>query len=78
MYFVYLILCQDDTIYTGITTNVVRRVKEHRVGEGSRYMRAKKFKKLLYTEKFPTRSAASKREAEIKSWDKKDKLKLVK
>lgn len=77
MYYVYLMLCKDGTIYAGITTDVERRLKEHREGTASRYTRAKKIKKLLYTEKFPNRSLASKREAEIKSWRREDKIKLV-
>lgn len=77
MYFVYLIECKDKTLYTGITTNVQRRFKEHRFGEGGAYTRSKKVNKILYTEQFPNRSLALKREAEIKSWSRKKKLDLV-
>ena len=76
MYFVYLILCGDDTIYTGITTDVERRFKEHQEGTASKYTRARKARKVLYTEQFPTRSSALKRESEIKSWKREKKLKL--
>ena len=76
MYFVYLILCGDDTIYTGITTDVERRFREHREGTASKYTRAKKAVKILYTEKFTTRSEALKRESEIKSWKREKKLTL--
>ena len=76
MYFLYLLLCHDRSIYTGITTDVKRRFKEHQDGTGSKYTRARKAIKILYTEKFKTRSAASKREAEIKSWKRKEKIKL--
>ena len=76
MYFLYLILCADDTIYTGITTDVERRFKEHREGTASRYTRAKKAVQILYTEKFTTRSEALKRESEIKSWKREKKLTL--
>ena len=76
-YFVYLILCKDKTIYTGITTDVKRRFNEHKEGTASRYTRARKVVKVLYTEKLPNRSKALKREAEIKNWPKAKKLKLI-
>ncbi len=78
MYFVYLLQCKDGTIYTGITTDVKRRLVEHKEGKGGHYTRARKVKRLLYTEKQPNRSSALKREAEIKSWDRKKKLQLIK
>ncbi|TSC74657.1 MAG: putative endonuclease [Parcubacteria group bacterium Gr01-1014_44] len=77
MYYVYIIECQDKTLYTGITTDIQRRFKEHDSGKGGAYTRAKKVKKVLYTEKFKTRSEASKREAEIKGWGREEKLKLI-
>ena len=77
MYFVYLIECQDGTLYTGITTNVERRFKEHTLGKGGAYTRSKKPKKLLYTETHPNRSSALKRESEIKSWPRAKKLTLI-
>jgi predicted GIY-YIG superfamily endonuclease len=78
MYFVYLMECGDKSIYTGITTDVARRFREHKAGVGGRYTRAKQVTKVLYTEKYTTRSKALKREAEIKSWPRKKKLMLVK
>lgn len=77
MYYVYMLLCRDNTIYTGITTDVKRRFQEHKDGTASKYTRAKKAKKLLYKEKVPTRSVALKRELEIKSWTRKKKLELI-
>jgi putative endonuclease len=77
MYFLYLIRCGDGTIYTGITTDVRRRFKEHQAGSGGRYTKAKKAVKVLYIEKFPTRSAAMKRESEIKKWRREKKLNLI-
>ncbi|MBX9765611.1 GIY-YIG nuclease family protein [Patescibacteria group bacterium] len=78
MYLVYLLECKDGTIYTGITTNVKRRLEEHKNGIGSRYTRSRKVKRLLYTEKHKNRSSASKREAEIKRMPRKKKLDFVK
>jgi putative endonuclease len=76
-YFIYLLECADKSIYTGITTDVARRLAEHKKNIGSRYTRAHGAKKILYTEKFSTRSAALRREAEIKRWPRKRKLGLI-
>lgn len=76
-YTLYLMLCADDSIYTGITTDIKRRFKEHQRGEGSKYTRARKAVKILYTEKFRTRSKASRREVEVKGWSRQKKLSLI-
>ena len=76
MYFVYILKCKDGSLYTGITTDLKRRFKEHKDGIGGRYTRAKKVKRLVYSEKHPDRSSASKRESEIKKWSRGKKLKL--
>ena len=76
-YFVYLLECVDKSIYTGITTDVARRLREHRRGVGARYTRAHGAKKILYSEKYKTRSRALKREAEIKRWPRGKKLELA-
>lgn len=78
MYFVYLIQCEDGSIYTGITNDLERRFKEHEGKAGGHYTRAHKVEKILYTEKYPTRSEALKREAEIKKLRREEKLNLVK
>jgi putative endonuclease len=76
MYFVYLLQCADQSIYTGITTDVSRRLTEHQNKIGGRYTRAKGAIKILHTERFKNRSNASKREAEIKKWSRQKKLRL--
>ena len=82
MYYVYLLECADNSIYTGITTDLARRLAEHKRGIGSRYTRAHgvspNTKKFLHSEKFATRSAALKREAEIKKWSREKKIELTK
>jgi putative endonuclease len=78
MYYVYLIECADTSIYTGITTDIARRLTEHKRGIGSRYTRARGLRRLLHSEQFPTRSEALKREAEIKKWTRSKKLHLIK
>lgn len=77
MYFLYIIKCKDGSFYTGITTDVKRRLEEHKKGTGGHYTRAKKVLKIVYTEKYPNRSSASKRESEIKGWPRQKKLNLV-
>lgn len=78
MYFVYLLQCRDKSIYTGITTDIARRLTEHQTGKaGAKYTRAKGAVKIVHTERFKNRSTASKREAEIKSWPRAKKLRLV-
>ena len=70
-------MCEDGSLYTGISTDVRRRFEEHKNGQGGHYTRAHKVKKVVYTEGLGTRSQALKREAEIKSWSKAKKLELV-
>ena len=76
-YFVYLLECADGSLYTGVTTDVKRRLAEHKNGTGGRFTRAKGAKRIVYTERHPDRSSAQKREAEIKSWPREKKLTLV-
>ncbi len=77
MYYVYILKCGDGSLYTGITTDVERRLSEHKSGAGGHYTRAKKVVKIVYTEKYKDRSSALKREAEIKSWPREKKLSLI-
>lgn len=77
MYFVYLLRCGDDSIYTGITTDVKRRFAEHKAGKGGNYTRSHGARKIVYTEKYPDRSSASRREAELKKLSRSKKLKLI-
>ena len=78
MYFVYILKCRDASLYTGITTNLARRLSEHKNGIGSSYTRSRGAVKMVYSEKCTTRSLALKREAEIKSWPRAKKLALIK
>ena len=77
MYFVYLLECGDDSLYTGITTDVERRLAEHKNGKGSHFTRAKKARRIMHTEEYPDRSSALKREAEIKKLSRAEKLALI-
>ncbi|MFZ2358906.1 MAG: GIY-YIG nuclease family protein [Anaerolineae bacterium] len=64
--YVYMVRCVDGTLYTGWTTDVARRVAEHNAGRGARYTRQRGPVELVYSEAQPDRSAAMKREEEIK------------
>lgn len=75
---VYILKCQDNSFYTGITSNLNRRLKEHLFGRGCRYTRVFGAKKIVYQEKSPNRSAALKREFQIKSWPRDKKIALIK
>ena len=76
-YFVYLLECKDGSLYTGVTTDVERRFAEHKSGIGSNFTRARGAKRIVYAEQHANRSAAQKREAEIKKWPRKKKSTLA-
>lgn len=84
-HFVYIVQCGGGTLYTGYTTDVVKRIIEHN-GEGetktarsagARYTRAHRPVTLVYSESLPTRSAALKREYSIKQLSRSQKLELI-
>ena len=76
-WFVYIAECADRSLYTGITTNPEQRLKRHNLGKGSKYVRRKGPAVLVYVEPRSSKSAARRREMEIKSWDRRKKLALV-
>jgi putative endonuclease len=78
MYYLYILECKDRTLYTGVTTDVERRVVEHKKGVGARYTRARGVRRLLYRENCGTRSQALKRELVVKAMSRAEKLALVK
>ncbi len=79
MYYVYILKCADKTLYTGITTDINRRLIEHNSNKlGARYTSSRRPVKIIYSQKFKNRSIASKEEARIKKLKKSDKLKLIK
>jgi putative endonuclease len=79
MYYLYILKCADDTLYTGITTDLERRVYEHNTSNlGARYTSARRPVRLVYSKKFKDRSSASKEEARIKKLKKDDKIKIIK
>ena len=79
MYYLYILKCADDTLYTGITTDLERRVDEHNTSNlGARYTSARRPVRLVYSKGYKDRSSASKEEARIKKLKKESKLELIK
>lgn len=70
--------CKDASLYTGVTNSPKKRFEKHLKGEAAKYTRAKKPKKVVWLKEFEGKSAAMQKEAEVKSWSRQEKLKLVK
>ncbi|MFQ5952511.1 MAG: GIY-YIG nuclease family protein, partial [Candidatus Omnitrophota bacterium] len=71
--YVYIVRCRDKSLYTGVTTDVERRVKEHNAKKGGNYTRSRLPVKLVYKKTHPNRSKALKNEARVKrltKWEK--------
>ena len=78
MYYLYIIQCADDTLYTGITVSLERRMQEHNSSKlGAKYTRARRPVKLLYFQKYRFRSTATKAELKIKRLSREEKLALL-
>jgi putative endonuclease len=73
---VYIIRCSDDSLYTGITTDIDRRFIEHVEGKGAKYFRGRHPVEVVYLENGHTRSSASKREIQIKTMNRSEKMNL--
>jgi len=79
MYYLYILKCADKTLYTGITTDLKRRIAEHNSSKlGARYTYSRRPVKIVYYKKFKNRSTASKEEARIKKLKRIKKLELIK
>jgi putative endonuclease len=76
-WWVYILRCADDTLYTGITTDLERRIAEHDAGEGAKYTRGRGPVELVYSERQPDRSSASQREYALKQYSRDEKLELL-
>ena len=74
----YILRCADGTLYTGITTDVEKRLEAHRTGKGAKYTRGRAPLELVYWEECGDHSAALKREIEIKKLTREEKEKLIK
>ena len=76
-YWVYIVKCADNTLYTGITTDLTNRIHEHNTGHGAKYTRGRIPVKLVYSEMSSDISSARKRENQIKKLTSKAKLALI-
>lgn len=74
---VYILICSDKTLYTGITNNVESRMEKHMNGTGAKYTKGRSPFTLAYTEAHSSKSSALKREAEIKSLSRDKKMELI-
>lgn len=77
MYWVYMLQCGDGTLYTGITTDIPRRLRQHNCGKGAKYTRSRLPVELRYREGPMDKSAALRRELEIKKLSRGEKLDLI-
>ena len=79
MYYLYILKCSDGSLYTGITNNLERRMKEHNFsGLGAKYTRSRRPVELVCSKKFRNRSAALKEERKVKKLSRKEKLETIK
>jgi len=76
-WFVYILRCRDGSLYTGITTDVQRRIAEHEAGKGAKYLRGKAPLQLVFQQRIGSRSEALKVEAGIKKLDRAGKDALM-
>lgn len=78
MFYVYILKCNDDTLYTGYTNDLERRLKVHSQGKGAKYTRCRLPVTMVYYEELPDKSSAMKRECAIKKLNRLAKLELIK
>lgn len=76
-WYLYIVKCKDNSLYTGITTNLDNRIETHNLGKGAKSLLGKRPVSLIYQELYNSRGQALKREAEIKGWSRNKKLKLI-
>lgn len=77
IWYLYILRCADDTLYTGITTDVPRRFAAHSCGKGAKYTRGRGPLALLYQERCGSHSQALKRELQVKALPREEKLALT-
>ena len=76
-YVVYILRCGDGSLYTGVTTDLERRLREHNSGRGAKYTRSRLPVAPVYWEKAPDKPTALRRELAIKAMTRKEKLELA-
>lgn len=75
--YTYMLRCADDTLYIGWTTDLLRRVRVHNTGRGSRYTRGRRPVRLVFWEEHSTRTAARSREQVLRRMSRNQKLRLI-
>ncbi|PKM12989.1 MAG: GIY-YIG nuclease family protein [Gammaproteobacteria bacterium HGW-Gammaproteobacteria-3] len=76
-WFVYMILCSDESLYTGISNDVQKRYRQHFARQGAKYFRGRSPQRLIYVESGHDHSSAARREAVIKKLSRQNKLQLI-
>jgi putative endonuclease len=76
-WYLYLVRCRGGSLYTGIATDVERRLAEHRAGKGAKYLRGRGRLKLVYKQRIGSRASALKIERRVKKWPKEKKERLA-
>ena len=76
-WYTYIVRCVDESLYTGITNDIEKRIQRHNEGKGGAYTRSHRPVVLVWKELAKSSSAARKREAEIKKWSRKEKEELI-
>lgn len=76
-FYVYILLCNDGSFYTGYTKDVNERTRQHENGNGAKYTKAHKPQRVVYVENFVSRGEAMRREREIKKLSHQQKIELV-
>lgn len=74
---VYIVECEDGSLYTGSTNDIAKRMEKHRKGTGSKYVKSRTFKRVVYIENCRDKSSAFKREYEIKQLTREEKMRLI-
>ena len=76
-YYTYILRCKDDTLYTGYTDHITRRVEVHNAGKGAKYTRCRLPVTLAYVEAYQTKREAQSREVKIKQLPRMEKLRMI-
>jgi putative endonuclease len=76
-WYLYILQCNDNSFYTGVTKDLRSRVERHNLGQGAKYTRSRRPVKLIYYEEHVTESDVKRREFEIKGWRREKKERLV-
>ena len=77
LWWLYIVACKDGKLYTGVTSDLQRRIRQHNRGQGCRFTKFRTPVHLVYKERCSSKQLALRREAEIKGWNRDKKLKLI-